>query len=65
MLMLLVPQVIHLITENYSYDEVAAAKEFYDSKVYSLLQKGIHDFSQELYAYVKLMTKPYLSAVLL
>ena len=39
MLMLLVPQVIHLITENYLYDEVSAAKEFYDSKVYSFLEQ--------------------------
>ena len=38
-LMLLVPQVMHLITENYSYDEVSAAKEFYDSKVYSFLEQ--------------------------
>lgn len=33
MLILLVPQVIHLIAEKYSYNEVTAAKEFYDSKV--------------------------------
>ncbi len=39
MLMLLVPQVVHLITENYPYNEVAAAKEFYDSKVYSFLEQ--------------------------
>lgn len=39
MLMLLVPQVIHLITENYPYDEVTASKEFYDSKVYSFLEQ--------------------------
>lgn len=39
MLMLLVPQVIHLITENYPYDEVTALKEFYDSKVYSFLEQ--------------------------
>ncbi|MCQ4794166.1 hypothetical protein NE604_00710 [Anaerofustis stercorihominis] len=39
MLVLLVPQVIHLITENYPYDEVFAAKEFYDSKVYSFLEQ--------------------------
>ena len=37
MLVLLVPQVIHLITENYPYDEVTASKEFYESRVYSLL----------------------------
>ena len=39
MLMLLVPQVIHLITENYPYDEVSAPKEFYDSEVYSFLEQ--------------------------
>ena len=38
MLMLLVPQVVHLITENYPYDEVTASKEFYDSQVYSFLE---------------------------
>ena len=39
MLMLLVPQVIRLIVENYSYDEVTAAKAFYNSKVYSFLEQ--------------------------
>lgn len=39
MLMLLVPQVIHLIVKNYSYDEITAAKEFYNSKVYSFLEQ--------------------------
>ncbi len=39
MLMLLVPQVIHLIVENDTYDEVTAAKEFYSSKVYSFLEQ--------------------------
>ena len=39
MLVLLVPQVIHLITKNYPYDEVTASKEFYESKVYSLLEQ--------------------------
>lgn len=39
MLMLLVPQVVHLITENYSYDELSATKEFYNSKVYSVLEQ--------------------------
>lgn len=39
MLMLLVPQVIHLIVKNYPYDEVAASKEFYSSKVYSFLEQ--------------------------
>ena len=39
MLILLVPQVIHLIAENYSYDEVTASKEFYSSGVYSFLEQ--------------------------
>ncbi len=39
MLMLLVPQVLHLILANYSYDEVTASKEFYSSKVYSFLEQ--------------------------
>ncbi len=39
MLMLLVPQVLHLIAANYSYDEVTASKEFYSSKVYSFLEQ--------------------------
>ncbi len=38
MLVLLVTQVIGLIAENYSYDEVTASKEFYNSKVYSFLE---------------------------
>lgn len=39
MLMLLVPQVINLIVETYSYDEVMASSEFYSSKVYALLEQ--------------------------
>ena len=39
MLVLLVPQVIHLMIENYPYDEVTASKEFYESKVYSRLEQ--------------------------
>ena len=35
----LVPQVIRLITENYSYDELTAANEFYGSNLYSLLEQ--------------------------
>ena len=37
--MLVVSQVIRLITENYPYDEVTAAKEFYDSMIYSFLEQ--------------------------
>ena len=39
MLILLVPQVVHLVTENYPFDEVTASKEFYDSQVYSFLEQ--------------------------
>lgn len=28
-----------MITENYPYNEVSAAKEFYDSKVFALLER--------------------------
>ena len=38
-LTLLVPQVVQLIYENYTVDEIAAAKAFYGSKVYSLLEQ--------------------------
>lgn len=36
---ILVPQVIRLITENYSYDEMTAANEFYGSDLYALLEQ--------------------------
>lgn len=35
----LVPQIICLIIENYSYDEVAATNEFYGSALYALLEQ--------------------------
>ena len=35
----LVPQVIRLIIENYAYDEMTAANEFYSSNLYALLEK--------------------------
>ena len=38
-LILLVPQVVQLICENYPVDEMAASREFYESKVYSLLEQ--------------------------
>ena len=38
MLVLLVPQVVQLISENYSCDEITASKEFYVSEVYELLE---------------------------
>ncbi len=37
-LKLLIPQVIHLITENGRIDEVTASRDFYNSKVYELLE---------------------------
>lgn len=36
---IIVPQIINLITENYSYDEMTASNEFYNSKVYALLEQ--------------------------
>lgn len=39
MLILIVPQVIRLILENYKWDEITAADNFYSSKVYSELEK--------------------------
>ena len=39
MLILLVPQIVNLISENYGYDEVSATKEFYLSKVYYFLEQ--------------------------
>lgn len=39
MLVLIVPQVVHLIAENYGYDEVEASKSFYESTVYSMLEQ--------------------------
>ena len=39
MLVLLVPQVVHLISEYYGFDEVEASRRFYESSVYSLLEQ--------------------------
>lgn len=36
---LIVSEVIHLITENYSYDEVTATRKFYRSQVYASLEQ--------------------------
>lgn len=38
-LILLVPQIVHLIAENNSLEEVEASKVFYESSVYSLLEQ--------------------------
>ena len=35
----LVEQIVHLITANYAYDEMIASNEFYNSKVYALLEQ--------------------------
>ena len=39
LLVLIVPKVVALILENYSMDEVAASRSFYESKVYALLEQ--------------------------
>lgn len=36
---ILVPQVVQLITEHYSYDETTAVNAFYGSQVYALLEQ--------------------------
>ena len=36
---LIVPEIVHLITENYPYDEVKATEEFYRTQVYALLEQ--------------------------
>lgn len=38
-LILIVPQIVQLICENYDVDEVTASKEFYQSSVYALLEQ--------------------------
>ena len=38
-LVLLIPQIVSLITENNSLDEITAHREFYESKVYALLEQ--------------------------
>ena len=37
-LKILIPQVIHLITEHYGLDEICASTKFYNSKLYELLE---------------------------
>ena len=39
MLVLLIPQILNFITERYFWDEVTAHKEFYNSRVYALLEQ--------------------------
>ncbi|MBQ6164864.1 MAG: hypothetical protein IK118_00400 [Clostridia bacterium] len=38
-MILLVPKVVQMIAESYSYDEMTASKEFYGSKVYAILEQ--------------------------
>lgn len=38
LMIILVPQIVHMISENYPYDEIPATKEFYSSQVYALLE---------------------------
>ena len=39
MLILIVPQVINLLVQNYEVDEIKATKDFYESELYSLLEQ--------------------------
>lgn len=39
MLILLVPQIISIITQRHNCDELTATKQFYESVLYSLLEK--------------------------
>ncbi len=39
MLILIVPAVVKLITENYSWDEITASDKFYESKVFECLER--------------------------
>ena len=38
-LTLLVPQIIEMIVDRYQCDEITATKEFYNSKVYEILEE--------------------------
>ena len=39
MLILIVPAVVKLITEHYSWDEITASNKFYESKVFECLER--------------------------
>lgn len=39
MLILIVPQIVHLIVENYEMNEIEASRAFYESEVYALLEQ--------------------------
>ena len=39
LIVLIVPQIIELIVKHDGVDEISAAKDFYQSKVYSLLEE--------------------------
>ncbi len=36
---LIVPEIVHLIAENYHYSEIEASKELYRTKLYALLER--------------------------
>lgn len=38
LLTLIIQKIVSLIIDNFAYDEITAYKEFYNSKVYSLLE---------------------------
>lgn len=39
LLILLVPQIVSLIVQKHSWDELTATKAFYESKLYALLEQ--------------------------
>lgn len=39
MLILIVPAVVKLIADNYSWDEITASNQFYESKVFECLER--------------------------
>ena len=39
MLILIVPAVVKLIIDNYSWDEITASNKFYESKVFECLER--------------------------
>ena len=39
MLVLIVPQVVHLIAENYNMNEIDASRLFYESQAYEVLEQ--------------------------
>lgn len=39
MLMLIVPQILQLVVQNYGWHEVEASQKFYESQIYALLEQ--------------------------